>query len=93
MSLCPSIRVLSFSPLRGDNHERKLWMLEPSHRMSLLKFNRSGVLLPFGAPSGQFDSPNRFLFTQRGQWLQSDDVSPLDSWEYVACSNLHLRWF
>lgn len=70
-------------PSRVDLHDRQYAPLDPSHKLARHGYHRRGLVLPFGAPTGAFDMPNRFLFTPDGKWLQSDGANPLDSWEYV----------
>jgi hypothetical protein len=51
--------------------------------MALLEHRRFGLVYPFGAPNYHFNTPNRTLFSHKGEWLQSDHADPLESWEYV----------
>ncbi|KAI0046116.1 hypothetical protein FA95DRAFT_1494462, partial [Auriscalpium vulgare] len=78
------VKRVRFPPGRVDRRDRYIWLLEPSHRLSSLRFRRSGVLLPFGASSFDFNYPNRFLFSPEGQWLMGDTANPLDSWNLSA---------
>ncbi|KAE9401387.1 hypothetical protein BT96DRAFT_992115 [Gymnopus androsaceus JB14] len=69
------------SPERIDYRDRYLSGLEPSHRLSFLRFRESGVLLPFsGLDLKMFDDVNRLLFSPTGQWLTMDAANPLFSW-------------
>ncbi|EKM51316.1 uncharacterized protein PHACADRAFT_151996 [Phanerochaete carnosa HHB-10118-sp] len=69
-----------FDPDRTDLRHRQWARCEPSHRLTLLEYNRFGIVLPFGAHDAHFNSPNRFLFSPRGEWLQSDGANPLNCW-------------
>lgn len=71
----------SFNPSRKDYVHRRLHALNSSHRLALLKYFRRGLLLPFGAHDECFETPNRFLFSPDGKWLQADFATPTDGWE------------
>ncbi|KDQ51326.1 hypothetical protein JAAARDRAFT_185086 [Jaapia argillacea MUCL 33604] len=73
-----------FAPSRQDRHHRHYCRLEPSHRLACLEFRRFGLLLPFGALNSQFNTPNNFLFSPGGRWLQDDLADPLESWDIEA---------
>ncbi|KAI0067091.1 hypothetical protein BV25DRAFT_1278161 [Artomyces pyxidatus] len=75
------LQRVRFHPERVDDMDRVYWNLEPSHRVSILEFRRSGMVLPFGASKSHFDTPNYSLFSREGKWLQSDWASPLDAWD------------
>ena len=70
-----------FEPTREDKHHRGYCCLKPSHRLASLEFRRFGILLPFGAANNNFNTPNKFLFSPSGRWLQDDMATPLDSWK------------
>jgi hypothetical protein len=72
-----------FEPSRIDRHHRRYCRLQPSHRLSELEFRRFCLVLPFGAANNNFSTPNKFLFSPKGEWLQDDLASPLGSWKYV----------
>ncbi|EKM51315.1 uncharacterized protein PHACADRAFT_213165 [Phanerochaete carnosa HHB-10118-sp] len=67
-------------PDRIDIRHRYWNSCEPSHRLALLEHNHYGIVLPFGAHNTHFNSPNRFLFSPCGEWLQDDGANPLYSW-------------
>lgn len=69
---------------RRDYRDRMYARLRPSHRVAVQEYRRSGIVLPFGAPSFHFDCPNVSQFSPNGRWLQDDFSHPLDGWEYVA---------
>ncbi|KDQ11254.1 hypothetical protein BOTBODRAFT_463500 [Botryobasidium botryosum FD-172 SS1] len=73
-----------FAPSRRDFLHRHYCRLEPSHRLAFLEFRRFGLVLPFGAENGHFNTPNRLLFSPSCEWLQTDHANPLDSWEIPA---------
>ncbi|GJE94086.1 DUF4470 domain-containing protein [Phanerochaete sordida] len=81
-----------FDPGRVDLRHRQWAKCEGSHRLALLEYHRFGLVLPFGAHNAHFNMPNRFLFSPEGEWLQSDGVNPLHSWdieEVVASGRAH----
>ncbi|KAF8828112.1 hypothetical protein HHX47_DHR4000546 [Lentinula edodes] len=71
------------SPHRVDYRDRYLSGLQPSHRLSFLRFRESGVLLHFADHVGSetFQDPNRLLFTASGKWVTMDNANPLSSWD------------
>ncbi|KAJ3893192.1 hypothetical protein GG344DRAFT_75265 [Lentinula edodes] len=70
------------SPQRVDYRDRYLSGLQPSHRLSFLRFRESGVLLPFAdVVLETFQHPNRLLFTASGKWVTMDNANPLFSWD------------
>ncbi|KZP28089.1 hypothetical protein FIBSPDRAFT_917742 [Athelia psychrophila] len=73
-----------FEPSRKDRHDRRYTRLEPSHRFGALEYRRFGIVLPFGAGNNRFSTPNKFLFSPGGRWLQSDLADPLDGWDLEA---------
>jgi len=86
------IHRIKFEPSRVDRHHRGYCRLEPSHRLASLEFRRFGLVLPFGAANNMFNSPNTFLFSSEGRWLQNDMDTPLDSWkieDVVAAGKAH----
>ncbi|KAF8891944.1 hypothetical protein CPB84DRAFT_1368633 [Gymnopilus junonius] len=81
-----------FEPTRQDRHHRTYCRLQPSHRLAFLEYRRFGIVLPFGAANNNFNTPNKFLFSPDGQWLQDDMASPLESWnieDVVAAGKAH----
>ena len=72
-----------YAPSRNDNHHWHYCRLEPSHRLAVLNYRTTGLILPFGARKDHFNRPNRFMFSKEGLWLEDERASPLDSWEYV----------
>ncbi|KDR80410.1 hypothetical protein GALMADRAFT_242832 [Galerina marginata CBS 339.88] len=86
------IRRVRFEPTRQDYHHRNYCCLNPSHRLASLEYRRFGILLPFGAANNNFNTPNKFLFSPSGRWLQDDLASPLDSWnieDVIAAGKAH----
>jgi hypothetical protein len=65
-------------------HHANYCRLEPSHRLALLNYRKTGLVLPFGARRDHFDWPNRFLFSPEAKWVEDEAVNPLLSWEYVG---------
>ncbi|KAL4248930.1 MYND-type zinc finger protein samB [Abortiporus biennis] len=73
-------RVFSH-PERVDLWDRFYSNTEPAHRVAFEQFRGFPVVLPFGAPRGHIDTPNPFLFSVKGEWLQNDGANPLESWD------------
>ena len=69
------------APSRRDFRDRMYIGLRPSHRVAFQEYRRSGIILPFGAATAQFNCPNRSLFSPSGKWLQTDYADPLEGWE------------
>jgi hypothetical protein len=70
-----------FDPVFRDNWHRRYAHLEPAHRLALLTYGLSGLVYPFGAASDHLNMPNRTLFTPKGEWIQTYNADPLQSWE------------
>jgi Domain of unknown function (DUF4470) len=50
----------TMAPERKDYVDRALYKLPATLRASMMKFREDGVLLPYGAPRQQFDTPNPY---------------------------------
>lgn len=86
------IRRVRFEPTREDRHHRGYCRLKPSHRLASLEFRRFGIVLPFGAANNHFNTPNKYLFSSSGRWLQDDLATPLESWnieDVIAAGKAH----
>jgi hypothetical protein len=86
LALCGTETVLtyrldSFANRRRDYWDKHLSGLEPTHRLAFTEYRRFGLVYPFSAANYHFNTPNRFLFTPEGQWMQSDYANPLEAWE------------
>lgn len=57
--------------------------LKPSHRVSVMHYRNTGIVLPFGESIARYTAPNRLFYTSGGQWLQNDSAMPLFCWEYM----------
>ncbi|KAI2101330.1 hypothetical protein LOZ33_001859 [Ophidiomyces ophidiicola] len=68
------------APSREDYVHRALCMQPPSWRLPKVKFRTDGILLPFGSPREEFDTPNPTFF-QSGGWLMFDSSVPLGGWD------------
>jgi hypothetical protein len=73
-----------YAPSRNDHYHFRYSRLEASHRLSVLNYRTTGLVLPFGASTEPFAIRNRHLFSPDGKWLATDLANPLDSWEYVV---------
>jgi hypothetical protein len=81
-----------FAPSRDDIHERHYSRLEPSHRLALYEFRKSGLVLPFGAHTAHFNYPNRYQFWRSGEWPLCDFANPLKGWECVSSFFFDLKY-
>ncbi|KAI1941378.1 hypothetical protein LOZ66_001894 [Ophidiomyces ophidiicola] len=71
---------ITMAPSREDYAHRALCMQPPSWRLSKVIFRTDGILLPFGSPREEFDTPNPTFF-QSGGWPMSDSSDPLGGWD------------
>jgi hypothetical protein len=71
------------SPSNTDMHHLHYSRLEPSHRLAVLHYRKTGVILPFGVRKDHFDHPNPFLFSPEGKWLEHIIMNPLHLRKYV----------
>jgi hypothetical protein len=92
LTTCYSISSINrqkrrFNSNRADYHDRQsCYIEEPSHRLANLKLRKSGVVLPFGAADGDFNIPNRTIFSSDGKWLSEDLADPwAPGSEHVSC--------
>jgi hypothetical protein len=51
-------KSVALAPSRQDYRDRATFALPPSWRVAKAKFRADGILLPFGAPCGDFKVPN-----------------------------------
>jgi Domain of unknown function (DUF4470) len=69
-------------PQWNDFREVRLYFrLRPSHRVAYRKARHTGLVLPFGASTEGFKTPNSSLFTPKGEWLPTAEVDPLHGWK------------
>ncbi|GJE88932.1 zf-MYND and DUF4470 domain-containing protein [Phanerochaete sordida] len=78
------LRRVRQDPSRVDVRHRAWAQCRGSHRLARDAYNRTGLVLPFGAHAAHFDTPNRFLFSPAGAWLLSDGANPLAGWDIEA---------
>ena len=77
----PEARVAyEHSRLGGDDWDRVLAPLTPSHRVAFGKYRETGTVLPFGAPRAHFGSPNSHFFSN-DRCLLPPLADPLQGWE------------
>ncbi|KAH6906688.1 hypothetical protein BKA70DRAFT_1428792 [Coprinopsis sp. MPI-PUGE-AT-0042] len=80
-------------PQWNDFRETRLYFrLRPSHRVAARKARHKGLVLPFGASSEPFKTPNSSLFTPAGEWLPTAEVDPLHGWNRTRSSTLESRY-
>lgn len=51
----------TLAPERTDYVERSFFKKPPAWRVAAMKFRQTGILLPFGASSASFDTPNPYV--------------------------------
>lgn len=56
-----SMRGILLDPLGEDDREKTFVSLKPPHRLSLLRFWRTGVLAPYSLDIRNFSQPNRYV--------------------------------
>ncbi|KAG8909212.1 hypothetical protein FRC01_007073, partial [Tulasnella sp. 417] len=69
------------SPQRIDYRERYLWTLRPRHRVGFTYWRKTGLLLPIGQPTDAFNTVNRLMYSEDGEWLLKDIASPVAAWD------------
>ncbi|KAG9234297.1 hypothetical protein BJ875DRAFT_424247 [Amylocarpus encephaloides] len=67
---------------RKDYQERDLWNKNPSWRLSRMRFNEDGILMPFAASCEAFDTPNPTLWSQGYKWPLYWNADPLHEWNF-----------
>ncbi|KAI1931153.1 hypothetical protein LOZ65_001352 [Ophidiomyces ophidiicola] len=82
---------ITMAPSREDYAHRALCMQPPSWRLSKVKFRTDGILLPFGSPREEFDTPNSTFF-QSGGWPMSDSSDPLGGWDLKTVIDIILKF-
>ncbi|OCK75946.1 hypothetical protein K432DRAFT_419507 [Lepidopterella palustris CBS 459.81] len=68
------------APERRDFRERRRIAQSPFHRVCAERFCLDGLLLPFGHPRPQFDTPNPTFFQTSDVWPMKDGADPFDGW-------------
>ncbi|KAF5316696.1 hypothetical protein D9619_006506 [Psilocybe cf. subviscida] len=87
-----SFKEMLQDPLLIDDRHKMLSMLKPSHRLTLDRFWKTGVLSPFSLNLEAFRSPNRLLYSPQGEWLSNTPaVNPLHGWDISAVKQAGLR--
>ncbi|KAF9054677.1 hypothetical protein BJ165DRAFT_1600792 [Panaeolus papilionaceus] len=95
-----SYRAAMQDPFRIDDRHKALSDLQPAHRLSLNRFWKTGILLPFSVDLSPFSCPNRsvclvikiLMFTAQGEWMGPNDItSPLHGWDINAVSQTSIR--
>ncbi|EEA24163.1 hypothetical protein TMatcc_007239 [Talaromyces marneffei ATCC 18224] len=74
-------KSVTLGPSRQDYRDRAMFALPPSWRVAKAKFRADGILLPFGASSGDFKVPNPIFFHDRTLWPMPDSADPLHGWK------------
>ncbi|RYN61655.1 hypothetical protein AA0119_g12851 [Alternaria tenuissima] len=64
---------------RVDYRDRALLNMPAGVRQGEMYFRHTGVLLPYGCSTIDFDTPNPTLFSS-GDWPMKDNASPRDGW-------------
>lgn len=68
------------APERVDYRHRYFVRLQPSNRLAMSEWRRSGIILPFGAPNAHLNTPNRWLIGSGGRFFMDDSANPLNGW-------------
>ncbi|CAL1709038.1 unnamed protein product [Somion occarium] len=77
-------RRVMYNQAREEVHQRFYANMDPSHRLAFEYFRQTGIVFPFGGSIAEFTEPNYSFFMpgcQTPEWLQHDQVQPLDSWD------------
>jgi hypothetical protein len=56
-----AMNQVMLAPTRIDYRERALSLLRPGHRSAFMHYRTTGVIMPFGADTGAFTEPNRYV--------------------------------
>ncbi|KAJ5047251.1 uncharacterized protein L3040_003090 [Drepanopeziza brunnea f. sp. 'multigermtubi'] len=67
-------------PERRDYVDRAHYTRPPPWRVCTTKFRRDGILLPFGNPRSEFDTPNPTFYQTTDFWPMMDSADPLGGW-------------
>ncbi|KAF3032330.1 hypothetical protein E8E12_003854 [Didymella heteroderae] len=98
-------RRITLAPERIDYRDRALLNMPAGVRQGEMHFRHTGVLLPYGCSTRDFDTPNPTLFPSC-DWSMKDNASPRDGWlfdEYMENAPaakadefgaifFHIRW-
>ncbi|KIO27792.1 hypothetical protein M407DRAFT_22966 [Tulasnella calospora MUT 4182] len=79
------------SPQRIDYRERYIWTQRPRHRLGYTYWRKTGLLLPIGQPLDSFDTVNRLLYSEDGEWLLKDNASPATAWDPLEVDKTRQR--
>ncbi|KAF5854000.1 hypothetical protein GGP41_006766 [Bipolaris sorokiniana] len=72
-------RRITLAPERVDYRDRAMLKMSAGVRQGEMYFRHTGILLPYGCSTTDFDTPNPTLFFQN-DWLMNDDASPRGGW-------------
>ncbi|KAG8952323.1 hypothetical protein FRC04_004751 [Tulasnella sp. 424] len=72
---------IMLSPQRIDYRERYCSTLRPRHRLGFTYWRETGLLLPIGQPVDSFNTANRLLYSEKGEWLLKDNANPAVAWD------------
>ncbi|KAH9206685.1 hypothetical protein DL95DRAFT_486583 [Leptodontidium sp. 2 PMI_412] len=67
-------------PERRDYVDRAHYTRPPPWRVCTTRFRTDGILLPFGQPRSEFDTPNPTLYQTTDFWPMMDSADPLEGW-------------
>ncbi|KIM26483.1 hypothetical protein M408DRAFT_330621 [Serendipita vermifera MAFF 305830] len=76
-----------FASHQIDYYDRYHCKLRPAHRIALREYRSFGLVLPFGAANAHFNTPNKTLFTETGQWIQNDMLYPIGGWDLAEVTS------
>lgn len=72
-------RRITLAPERVDYRDRAMLNMPAGVRQGEMYFRHTGVLLPYGCSTRDFDTPNPTLFPSN-DWSMKDNASPRDGW-------------
>ncbi|KAJ6282177.1 hypothetical protein J3E71DRAFT_361124 [Bipolaris maydis] len=72
-------RLARFCQVPVDYRDRALLNMPAGVRQGEMHFRHTGILLPYGCSTTDFDTPNPTLFFSN-DWLMEDNASPRDGW-------------
>ncbi|TVY40387.1 hypothetical protein LSUB1_G002857 [Lachnellula subtilissima] len=70
----------TLAPSRKDYVDRALYSRPPAWRVCMMKFRQNGILLPFGLPRDEFNTPNPTFYQADDFWPMMDSANPVQGW-------------
>ncbi|KAJ5063441.1 hypothetical protein J3E72DRAFT_413919, partial [Bipolaris maydis] len=78
-------RRVTLAPERVDYRDKAMLKMPAGVRQGEMYFRHTGILLPYGCSTTDFDTPNPININQarcsfKNDWLMNDDASPRGGW-------------